>query len=72
MVENEAFENEEFAYFIADIYVKELNKDEVENSLRYYKYGYNIRFSQVNKLYLILIIGSEICIDIICGKYKIT
>lgn len=71
-IENEAFENEEFAYLILDIYVKELNKDEVENSLKYYKYGYNIHSSQVDKLYLILIIGSEICIDIICEKYKIT
>lgn len=71
-IDNEAFEDEEFAYFIADIYVKELSKDEVESSLKYYKYGYNVNFSQVNKLYLILIIGNEICLDIICETFKIT
>jgi len=70
-IDNEAFEDEEFAYFIADIYVKELSKNEVESSLKYYKYGYNVNFSQVNKLYLILIVGSEICLDIICAKFKI-
>lgn len=71
-IDNEAFEDEDFAYFIADIYVKELSKEEAKSSFKYYKYGYNINFSQVSKLYLILIIGSEICIDIICGSYKIT
>ena len=31
---NEAFEDEEFAYFIADIYVKELNTAEIESSIK--------------------------------------
>ncbi|MBQ4524428.1 MAG: hypothetical protein IJA10_16030 [Lachnospiraceae bacterium] len=70
-IDNEAFEDEDFSYFIADIYVKELSKDEVENSLKYYKYGYNVNFSQVNKLYLILIIGNEISLDIICEAFEI-
>lgn len=70
-IENEAFENEEFAYCIIDIYVKELSKDEVESSLKYYKYGYNVNLSQVNKLYLIVIVGTEICVDIICEKVKV-
>lgn len=71
-IDNEAFEDEGFAYFIADIYMKELSKDEVESSLKYYRYGYNINLSKINKLYLIMIIGSEICFDIICENVNIT
>lgn len=70
-IENEAFENEEYAYLILDIYVKELSKNEVESSLKYYKYGYNVNLSQVNKLYLVVIVGSEISLDIICEKIKV-
>jgi hypothetical protein len=54
------------------VYVKELSKEEVESALEYYKYGYNFDFSKLNRLYLILIIGNEICIDIICGSFEIT
>lgn len=71
-IENEALENERFAYFIADVYVKELNKDEVYSSLKYYKYGYNVDFSKVNKLYLILMVGHDISLDIICGSFEVT
>lgn len=71
-IENEVYEDEEFAYFIADIYVKELSKDEVSSSLEYYKYGYNVNLAHVKKLYLISIIGNDICIDIICGNFSIT
>ncbi len=71
-IENEALQNEKFAYFILDIYVRELSKEEMESSLKYYKYGYNADFSKINKLYLIWMVGSEISLDIICGKYEIT
>ena len=71
-IDNESLNNESFAYFITDIYVKELSKEEVESALEYYKYGYNFDFSKLNRLYLILIIGNEICIDIICGSFEIT
>lgn len=70
-IENQAQEDEEFAYFIADIFVKELSRDEMESSLKYYKYGYNV-LSQIDKLYLILIIGSSICLDIICEEFTLT
>lgn len=70
-IENEAFENEQFDYFIADVFLKELSPIEVESSLKYYKYGYNVNLSQIKKLYLISIIGSVISIDIICGKIEI-
>lgn len=69
-IENDAFEDEEFAYFIPDIYVKELSKDEMKSSLKYYKYGYNINTSKLDKLYLVVIVGSEICIDIICEEIE--
>ncbi|MFG6367411.1 MAG: hypothetical protein K1W16_03115 [Lachnospiraceae bacterium] len=71
-IESQAHEDEEFTYFIADIFVKELNKDEMESSLKYYKYGYNVNLSQVHKLYLVSIIGSFICLDIICEKFGLT
>lgn len=71
-IDNESLNNESFAYFIADIYVKELSKEEAESALEYYKYGYNFDSSKLNKLYLILIIGNEICIDIICESFEIT
>ena len=70
-IENQAHEDEEFAYFIADIFVKELSKDEMESSIKYYKYGYNVNLSQVHKLYLISIIGNWICLDIICEKFAL-
>lgn len=70
-IDNDSLNNESFAYFIADIYVKELCKEEVESALEYYKYGYNFDFSELNKAYLILIIGNEICIDIICETFEI-
>ena len=70
-IENQAQEDEEFAYFIADIFVKELSRDEMESSLKYYKYGYNV-LSPVDKLYLIMIIGNSICLDIICEEFTLT
>jgi hypothetical protein len=70
-IENQAHEDEEFDYFIIDIFVKELSRDEMESSLKYYKYGYNV-LSQIDKLYLILIIGSSICLDIICEEFTLT
>jgi len=71
-IENQAHEEEGFAYFILDIFVKELSRDEMESSLKYYKYGYNANLSQIPKLYLILIIGNSICFDIICEKFTLT
>lgn len=70
-IENEALNNEPFAYFIADIYVKELSKEEAESALKYYKYGYNFDPHKANGLYFISIIGNEICIDIICESFEI-
>lgn len=70
-IENQAQEDEEFAYFIIDIFVKELSRDEMESSLKYYKYGYNV-LSPVDKLYLIMIIGNSICLDIICEEFTLT
>ena len=70
-IENQAQEDEEFAYFIVDIFVKELSRDEMESSLKYYKYGYNV-LSPVDKLYLIMIIGNSICLDIICEEFTLT
>ena len=52
-IENEALKDEGFAYFIANVYVKESNKNEMESSLKYYNYGYNMDFSKVYKLYLV-------------------
>lgn len=71
-IDNEAFEDEEFAYFIADVYSKELSENEKDDFIKYYRYGYKVNFSHVKKLYLIMIIGSEICLDIICGNFSIT
>lgn len=71
-IENETLKDEGFAYFIADVYVKELNKNEMESSLKYYNYGYNMDFSKVYKLYLVWKAGHEICLDIICGTFDVT
>lgn len=70
-IDNDAFENEPFDYFIADVYLKELSPIEIESSLKYYRYGYNLNLSQMKKLYLISIIGNVVCIDIICGKIEV-
>ena len=70
-IENQAQEDEEFAYFIIDIFVKELSRDEMESSLKYYKYGYNVLFP-IDKLYLIVLIGESICFDIICEEFTLT
>ena len=70
-IENDFYEDEVFSYFIADVYIKELNVEEVENSLTYYKYGYNMNVSNSDKLYLILINGNEVCMEIICEKYEL-
>lgn len=70
-IENDAFENEQFDYFVADVYLKKLSPIEVGSSLKYYKYGYNLNPFQVKELYLISIIGNVVCIDIICGKIEI-
>lgn len=70
-IENSAFENEEFAYFIPDVFLKKLSKVEAESSLTYYRYGYNVDFSKLSEQYLVLIIGGEICIDVVCGKVDI-
>lgn len=70
-MENEAYSNEEFAYFVPDVYVRELNEVEITSSLKYYKYGYNINLSKADKVYLLAINGNEICIDIICEKFEL-
>jgi len=70
-IENQAHEDEEFAYFIIDIFVKELSRNEMESSLKYYKYGYNVLFP-IDKLYLIVLIGESICFDIICEEFTLT
>ena len=59
--------NEEFAYYILDIYIKKLTKEEVEESLQYYKYGYNVDISKLGNQMLLTVSGNDICIDIICG-----
>lgn len=71
-MENESFGNETFSYFIPDIYKKELSQLEVDSALTYYKYGYNVDLSKLNKQYLLLIIGNDICIDIICGEIAVS
>lgn len=58
--------------FIADVYTKELSENEKSDFIKYYRYRYKVNFSHVKKLYLIMIIGSEICLDIICGNFSIT
>ena len=70
-IENDAFEDEVFSYFVPDVFIKELSNEEIKSALVYYKYGYNADFSDADKLYLILINGNEICMDIICGKYEL-
>ena len=70
-IENDAFEDEVFSYFVPDVLIKELNSEEIKSALTYYKYGYNTNFFEVDKLYLILINGNEICMDIICSKYEL-
>lgn len=71
-IENDAFEDEMFSYFVLDVFIKELSSEEIKSALIYYKYGYNINLSEIDKLYLILINGNEICMDIICGKYELS
>ncbi len=70
-MENEVSGTEEFAYFILDIYKKELTREELEESLTYYRYGYWIDTSEINNQYLLVMIGCDICIDIICGEITI-
>ena len=71
-IENETSSNEEFAYFVPDIYIKKLNKSEVDSALVYYKYGYNTDLPKLNKQYLLVIVGNDICIDILCGEVEIS
>lgn len=71
-IENEPSGNEEFAYFVPDIYKKELSKSEVDSALAYYKYGYNVDMCKLSKQYLLLIMGNDICIDILCGEIEIS
>lgn len=71
-IENDAFEDEVFSYFVLDVFIKELSSEEIKSALSYYKYGFNINLSEIDKLYLILINGNEICMDIICGRYELS
>ena len=71
-IENDVFEDEVFSYFVLDVFIKELSSEEIKSALPYYKYGFNINLSELDKLYLILINGNEICMDIICGKYELS
>lgn len=68
---NDALENEDFAYFVLDVYIKELSKEELYSAINYYKYGYNINFDELKNLYLLVIIGTEFCMDIICEAVEI-
>ncbi len=70
-IENMAFEDEVFAYFVLDIYKKKLNPEEIETSLEYYHYGYGIDLSRLNNLYLLVIIGTEISFEIICAETEV-
>lgn len=70
-IDNCAFENEEFAYLVLDVFLKKLSKTELESSLIYYKYGYWVDLSKLCDQWLILIVGSEICIDMICGEVEV-
>lgn len=61
-------ENDVFAYFVPDIFLYKLSGAELESSLSYYKYGYNVDLSVLSDQYLVVIVGSELCIDVICGS----
>ncbi|MDE7477858.1 MAG: hypothetical protein K2M91_07900 [Lachnospiraceae bacterium] len=70
-IENDAFEDEPFAYFVLDVYKRALNREELESALVYYKYGYPINSSILDQQYnLLVMIGSEICIDFVCGVIR--
>lgn len=71
-IENEALEDEPFAYFVLDIFKRELSLEELESSFAYYKYGYPVDISLLGRQYLVMIIGSEICIEMICGEVRVT
>ena len=72
-IENDAFEDEPFAYFVLDVYKRALNREELESALAYYKYGYPINRSVLDQqYYLLVIIGTEICIDFVCGEIRIS
>ena len=68
-IEKDISDKEEFPYFILDVYRKELTRNEISSSLNYYHYGYNIYDTQINNLYLVCMVGSDICIDMLCGKF---
>lgn len=69
--ENEAFCDETFAYFVLDIFVKELNEEEIKSSFEYFRYGFGNGKAESEKMYMINIIGTDICIDIICGMFDV-
>lgn len=71
-IENEPFEDEPFAYFVLDIYKKELDREELASALSdsRYGYGYPVDISLLGRQYLVAIIGNEICIDLICGEVE--
>lgn len=72
-VEYDSVADIKMPYFILDVRVKKLSKEEIEDALRYYRYSFDghIKSIKDEEHYLINIIGNEICIDILCRAYEL-
>lgn len=62
---------DEFPHFIVDIYEKELNEEETKSALKYFNCNFKVNVSELPRQHLLCIIGSDICIDVLCAKYEI-
>ncbi len=72
-IENDPFDdNEPFAYFVPDVYKKELSREELSCALSYTHYGYPVDPAGLGRRWLVAIIGSEIYIELICGEVIVT
>ena len=67
------FMSDKMPYFILDVLLKKLSKDDISDGLKYYKYGFNTsKLDTADKgFYFLSIVGSDVSIDVLCGGIEI-
>lgn len=67
-------ENAKMPYFILDVRVKKLSGEELEDALKYFRYGFGSRYDSIRarQCNLVSVIGSEVCIDVLCERYELS
>ena len=68
-IDNDGCYDEELPHFILDVRVKLLSSDETASALEFFKHGFPAR-SMDEDYYMLNIIGSDICIDLLCQEYE--